>query len=108
MLVIDIGSVLNRFDDLVDEFNQAVKEYGIRFITGDGRLRTMRCRKNVSAPKQQLRKPLQQKGKSLFHLKRHGTMLVHDLDIAQPRTVKVSTICQFKDFESTQWNRVRH
>lgn len=108
MLVIDIGSALNHFDDMVDEHNQGVKEYGIRFITADGRLRTMRCRKNVSAPKQQLRKPLEPKGKSLFHLKRHGTMLVHDLDIEQARTVKVSTICHFKNFESNEWNRVRH
>jgi hypothetical protein len=108
MGVIDIGSVLNKFDDTVDEFNQAVKEYQIRFITGDGRLRTMRCRKNVRNPHQQLRAPLARKSKTMFNLQRHGTLLVNDLDLDRPRTVKVATICQFKDFQQTDWNRVRH
>ncbi len=108
MGVIDIGTVLNHFDDTVDELNQDVKEYTIRFITGDGRLRTMRCRKNVQNPKQQLRAPLPHKSKSLFNLKRHGTMLVHDLDIDEPRTVKVATFCHFKNFQESTWSRVRH
>lgn len=106
--VMDIGSVLNHFDDMVDEQNQAVKEFTLRFFTGDGRLRTMRCRKNVKSPKQQLRGPLPAKSRSLFNLKKHGTMLVHDLDIDQPRTVKVATITHFKNYQSTEWNRVRH
>lgn len=106
--VIDIGTVLNHFDDTVDELNQAVKDYGIRFITHEGRLRTMQCRKNVKAPQQQLRGPLPAKSRSMFNLKKHGTMLVHDLDIDKPRTVKVATIVQFKNFQSTEWNRVRH
>ncbi len=108
MGVIDIGSVLNKFDDTVDELNQHVKEYEIRFITGDGRLRTMRCRKNVRNPSQQLRSPLQAKAKTMFNLQRHGTMLVNDLDIDRPRTVKVATICHFKDFQNNNWNRARH
>lgn len=109
MGVIDIGSVLNHFDDMVDELNQEVKEYGLRFITSDGRLRTMRCRKNVRSPKMQLRAPLQAKGKAMFNLKKHGTMLLSDLDTEDGlRTVKVATICHFKNHQSTEWNRVRH
>jgi hypothetical protein len=108
MGVIDIGTVLNKFDDTVDELDATVKEYGIRFITIDGRLRTMRARKNVKSPKQQLRKPTEERGNRMFNLKRNGVMLVHDLAIDQPRTVKVATICAFKDFNQSTWNNVRH
>jgi hypothetical protein len=108
MGVFDIGTVLNKFDDTVDEINSTVKEYGIRFITADGRVRTMRARKNVKAPTQQLSKPLEKRGKQTFHLKRNGTMLMHDLDISEPRFVKVATIFAFKDFNSSTWHNVRH
>lgn len=108
MNVIDIGTVLNHFDDTVDEQDLTVKEYGIRFITADGRLRTMRARKNVKSPKQQLRAPHQERGKGLYSLKRNGTMLVHDLDANEPRAVKVATFCAFKDFNSSTWLTVRH
>lgn len=107
-MVIDIGTVLNKFDDTVDELNATVKEYGIRFITADGRVRTMRARKNVKSPNQQLRKPLEERGKKMFNLKRNGLMLVHDLVIDEPRTVKVATIFAFKDFNQSTWNNVRH
>lgn len=108
MSEIDIGTVLQKFDDTVDEAQLTVKQYGIRFITADGRLRTMRARKNVKSPKQKLSKPLQPKGKVMFNLQRNGTMLVHDLDIDDPRTVKVASICAFKDFQSSTWLNVRH
>ncbi len=107
MSVIDIGTVLNHFDDTVDERDLTVKEYGIRFITGDGRLRTMRARKNVKSPKQGLVSK-QKRGKGLFNLKRNGTMLVHDLDLDKPRTIKVATFCAFKDFNSQTWLTIRH
>jgi len=105
---IDIGSVLTKFDDTYDDVSMNVKEYGIRFITSDGRVRTMRCRKNVTTPKVKLRKPLSSTGRTMFHLKRNGTMLVHDLDIDQPRTVKVFSISHFRDFNETEWATVRH
>lgn len=108
MTTIDIGSVLKRFDDTVDEHDLTVKDYGIKFITADGRLRTMRCRKNVKSPKQQLRGPLSERGKMKYNLKRAGTMLVHDLAIDQPRSVKVSAICFFADHNSKQYSRVFH
>lgn len=108
MNVIDIGTVLQKFDDTYDEQDLTVKEYGLRFITADGRLRTMRARKNVKSPKQQLQAPLAKRAKGLFNLKRNGTMLVQDLDKAVPRTVKVFACCAFKDFNSNPWLNVRH
>lgn len=108
MASIDIGSVLKRFDDTVDEHDLTVKDYGIKFITSDGRLRTMRCRKNVRNPKQQLRKPLSPRGKVMYNLQRAGTMLVHDLALDQPRSVKVAAICFFADHNSKTYSRVFH
>jgi hypothetical protein len=105
---IDIGTVLNKFDDTVDEVSSIVKEYGIRFITADGRLRTMRGRKNVKSPKQQLDKPLDPRGGVQWNLQANGTMLVHDLDIAEPRACKVAMFCGFKDFNSSTWLTVFH
>jgi hypothetical protein len=109
MNTIDIGTVLNKFDDTYDERDSAVKEYGIRFITEDGRLRTMRCRKGVKAPRQQLTEGgNQERGKFRYNLKRNGTILVHDLDINESRSPKVAMICQFKDFNSNTWLKVYH
>lgn len=109
MNTIDIGTVLNKFDDTYDERNQAVKEYGIRFITEDGRLRTMRCRKGVKAPQQQLVKEGNQpRGKFRFNLQYHGAILLHDLDINESRSPKVAMITQFKDYKSSTWVNVYH
>lgn len=108
MNLIDIGTVLNKFDDTVDERDSAVKEYGIRFITADGRVRTMRARKGVKSPLQQLRKPNQPRGKGQFNLQRHGTMQVYDIAIGEIRAVKVAGIFAFKDFKQTAWYKVRH
>lgn len=108
MASIDIGTVLRHFDDTVDEHDLTVKNYGIKFITADGRLRTMRARKNVRSPKQQLRAPLNARGRVMYNLKRNGTMLVHDLEINQPRSVKVAAICFFADHGSKQFHRVFH
>lgn len=107
MSEVDIGTVLRKFDDTVDLVTSEVKEYGIRFITRDGRLRTMRARKNVKAPKQQLAKPLDPKGKVMYNLKRAGVILLQDLKINEPRSVKVACITQFRDYKSNQWHRVR-
>ncbi|HEY3403886.1 MAG TPA: hypothetical protein VGK59_10895 [Ohtaekwangia sp.] len=105
---IDIGSVLNHFDDTVNERTSEVNEYFIRFITNDGKLRTMRARKGVRSPKQGLRKPHQPKGKFRYNLKRNGTMLVFDLDLNEYRTVKVAHIFGFRTKQHPSWNRVFH
>lgn len=106
--MIDIGTVLQKFDDTYDDHNLQVKEYGIRFITSDGRLRTMRARKNVASPQRGLNKPHQARGKFRFNLKRNGTMLLSDLDLNESRAVKVAAICGFRDFKKTEWQNVRH
>jgi len=106
--MIDIGTVLRHFDDTVDEMDLSVKEYGIRFITADGRLRTMRARKNVKEPKRGMRKPLANKGRVMYNLKRNGTMLVQDLELNEPRAVKVAAITAFRDYNSPEWHNVFH
>lgn len=108
MAVIDIGTVLNKFNDTYDERSSVVKSYEIMFITADGRVRTMRARKNVKSPKQQLQAPLQKRAKGLFNLQRHGTILLHDLTLNEARTVKVATIFGFKDFKQQTLHNLRH
>lgn len=105
---IDIGTVLRKLDDTVDLHDLHVKTYGLRFITAKGYLRTIHARKNVRNPKQQLRVPLKEKGRVLFNLKRNGTLLLHDLNVNEPRAVKVAMITHFKDFNSSTWSKVFH
>lgn len=107
MSVIDIGTVLRRFDDTIDLVTNEVKSYGIRFITADGRLRTMTARKNVKAPRQQLGQPHDERGKFMYNLKRAGVMLLHDLKLNEPRSVKVACITHFRDYRDTKWHTVR-
>lgn len=108
MAVIDIGTVLDKFNDTYDEKTAVVKHYGIMFITADGRVRTMDARKNVKSPKQELREPLRKRAKGLFNLQRHGTILLEDLTQREARTVKVPTIFGFRDFKQTTLHNVRH
>ena len=107
MAVIDIGTVLNKFNDTYDEHNSVVKHYGIMFITADGRVRTMDARKNVKSPKQASTGSAP-RAKGMFNLQRHGTILLEDLAKAEARTVKVATIFGFKDFNQSTWYNVRH
>lgn len=107
MEVIDIGTVLAKFDDTIDEVSHAVKEFGIRFITSEGRVRTMRARKNVKSPSLKIQTP-EERGKLMYNLKRNGVMLLEDLDINEPRSVKVAMIFGFRDFSSSTWLRVKH
>ena len=93
--MIAIDKVLQHLDNTYDEETQVVNEYGLRFITEDGRVRTMRAKKKLKAPKQQLRKPLEVRGKFSYHLQRLGNMLVEDVDLNAPRTVKPSMFFAF-------------
>jgi hypothetical protein len=106
MSAIDIGTVLAKFDDQVNEINFAVNTYQVRFITADGRLRTLHGRKNVKSPHQQLATPLEARGKVNYNLKRAGIMLLHDLEAQAPRTVKPATFCHF--LHSGTWLKIRH
>lgn len=93
--MIGIDKVLQHLDNTYDEHTQVVNEYGIRFITQDGRVRTMRAKKKLKAPKQALRKPTEERGKHKYNLQRLGNMLVEDLDLQEPRTVKPSMFFAF-------------
>lgn len=112
--MIDIGTVLLKFDDTYNEQTMQVKNYGIKFITKDGRIRTMQARKNVKSPRTPVDRTdtniiaKRTRRKGLFNLQRHGTMLVNDLHRGEPRTVKVANIFAFRDFNSTTWLNVSH
>lgn len=103
MDVIDIGSVLNRFNDTVDLRTTEVKIYGIRFLRDNGTIRTMLCRKNVKTPGRGKKKPV---GDGMYNLKRTGTLLVGEGELM--RSVKPASIFQFKDHNSKEWIRVHH
>lgn len=104
--MIGIDKVLQHFDDTYDEASFTVKEYGLRFITEDGRVRTMRAKKKLKAPKQGLIKPTSDRGKFKFHMQRMGNMLVEDLDLKSPRTVKPAMFSHFKT--SNGWEAIYH
>ena len=116
--MIGIDKVLQHFDDTYDEANFNVKEYGLRFITEDGRVRTMRAKKKLKAPKQQLRKSTEERGKYKYNLQRHGNMLVEDLDLNEPRTVKPAMFFAFalvtseapklKKLTNAHWQPIYH
>jgi hypothetical protein len=98
-----IAEVLQKFNDTYDEQRFEVRDYGIRFITADGRLRTMQARKNIKPPGSGLRKPV---GNAFANLQRSGIMLVSEG--AQQRSVKPATICAFKDYKADTWQTVYH
>lgn len=105
---IAIERVLKNFDDTLDERSMEVKEFGVKLITSDGRLRTMRAHKLVKAPKQQLSQPLSVRGGISYNLKRNGVMMLEDLDRQEPRSTKPSMFFAFKDFQSSTWQNVFH
>lgn len=108
MAQISIEQVLRRFDTTVDEATMEVKEYGVRFITSDGRLRTMRARKLTKEPRRQLQAPLSARGGITYNLKRNSTMMMEDLDRNEPRAVKVAMITGFKELKDSTWLTVFH
>lgn len=104
---IDIGTVLNHFDNTVDEQTLEVRKYGLQFLTADGRVRTINARKQVKYPELP-REGGSKSPKAQFNLKRNGAILVADLDLGQPRTIKVASIAFFRKHDSSTWLTVRH
>lgn len=104
---IDIGTVLNKFNDTVDERTNQVKQYGIRFINDRGEQRELTCRKNIKSPRQGKEGSVD-RGREMFNLKRNGVMLVRAEHEDHPRTIKTSMIYGFKDFNSQTWLNVFH
>ena len=107
MAQISIERVLQHFDNTVDEATMEVKEYCVRFITADGRLRTMRARKLTKEPKRQMRAALPSRGGISYNLKRNSTMMMEDIDRKEPRAVKVAMITGFKE-KNSNWLTVFH
>ncbi len=105
---IAIERVLKNFDDTIDERSLQVKEFCLKLITSDGRLRTMRAHKLVKAPKQQLSQPLNSRGGISYNLKRNGVMMLQDLDKQEPRSTKPSMFFAFKEFQSSTWQNIFH
>lgn len=104
---IDIGTVLNKFNDTVDERTQVVNHYGIRFLNAQGEKREIFCRKNIKSPKQEIQGS-QDRGREMYNLKRNGVMLVKAQGEDHPRTIKTSMIFQFRDRNSSTWLNVFH
>lgn len=109
--MISIDKVLACFDDTYNELDQTVNSYSLRFITADGRVRTMHAKKKLKAPKQGLRKPLEARGKTNYNLQRLGNMLVEDMELQAPRTVKPATFFAFSkstQSQPTHWETIYH
>ena len=109
-LAIDIGTVLNKIDNTVDDDSLEVKTFGLRFLTDKGISELIDCRKNVRDPfkgKQTAKHQLPAKGKFKYNLKRKGTILLTS-HLKDYRSVLVSAIYEFKDFKSNRWLRVKH
>ncbi|MCO6367847.1 hypothetical protein GBO34_00780 [Roseivirga pacifica] len=107
---IDIGSVLNEFNNTVDESTNEVLEYDIMFLampkeTGNAYVREMRARKNVKSPKRQMTER-NSRGKQQFNLKFEGIMLLHDTRGEVTRSVKTRMIFAFKRPNEKTWCRV--
>lgn len=105
---IDIGTVLNKFNDTVDDHTHEVKTFGIRFLKADGSIRTMIARKNVKQPKTGFKPKANEKGKLNYNLQYNGVMLLTDTEANGSRAVKTSMIFGFRDHRSSTWLNVRH
>lgn len=104
---IDIGTVLARFNDTVDERTQTVNHFGIRFINNRGEIRELFCRKNVKSPKQRIT-GRDERGREMYNLQRNGVMLVQAQGESHPRTIKTAMIFNFRDCNSRTWLKVFH
>jgi hypothetical protein len=104
---IDIGTVLNKFNDTTDIHSGAVKTFGLRYINDRGEKREHICRKNIKSPKQ-AKSGSEERGKEMYNLKYNGVMLIKAQGEDHPRTIKTCMIYSFKDFQSSTWLNVFH
>lgn len=104
---IDIGSVLQKIDQYLDDFDQ-VKTFGIRYLKAPGIEGEMTdCRKNVKDPKRARTGKVDKRAKSQFSLKERGIIRMHNEEKGY-RDITVACIYQFKDHKSSRWIAVRH
>lgn len=106
--MIDIGTVLNKLSDTVDEFSNETKEFGLKVLVADGDVREMLCRKNAKLKSSSKQGGTHVKGKLNYNLQMKGALLLYDVEVKEFRSIKAACILQFKDFKSNDWLDVRH
>jgi len=104
---ISIENVLIRLNDTVDYESLEVKKYGIRFITSEGEIREITCKKRTKQPKAAITKH-DPRGNQFYSLQGKGVIMLDDLDAGMIITVKPAMIYGFKDCQSTKWLNVYH
>lgn len=102
--MIDTATALNLMNDTYDLERDQVKTFGLRFISKGGFREIYNARKGVKHPKQQRAKQTN-RGKS--HKKYHGVVQIFDEDIQEFRDIKFAGIVGFRDYNTTEWIRVR-
>ena len=107
---IDIGTVLNKLNDTVDQQTQDVKVFGLRFLVklkpGQGVTREMIVRKNVKAPKQ--KHSVQERGKGTYSLQKNGILRAYSEERGHPIDIKTAMIYGFRDYKESYWLNVFH
>lgn len=109
MSKIDIATVLNHFDNVYDEASNAVRSYGIRFITARGtKQEIFDARKNVKNPKAKTTGKADGKSKQKYNLKEFGTMKLYNENSEEYRDVKVAHMVEFRPHNSKTWIPIYH
>lgn len=104
---IDIGSVLMKIDEYIDQFGN-VKSFGLRYLKHPGvEGEMLDCRKNVKDPKRARTGNKDKRAKSEFSLKERGVIRMHN-DEKGFRDITVACIFEFKDHKSNRWVPVKH
>jgi len=106
---IDISSVLNQFDLMVDEITQQVKTFGIRYITASGKLGEIwDARKNVKNPKAEITDAKSERSKQKYNLKEYGVMKLFNENTEEYRDIKVAHMIEFRPHNSKTWIPIYH
>lgn len=104
---IGIEEVLNKVNDTVDQYDSAVKTFGLRFITSEGEKREIEARKYTRGSKQEL-VGKDNRGKDFYNLQRNGVILLVDITNQRTISVKPAMVYGFKDYQSDSWLNVFH
>ncbi len=88
---ISIGVVLARMEITHDAGGPV--SFDIEFIKDDGTIRIMTAQNHVKHGKNG--GGTGEKSKFKYHLKENGTVLLYDVDLGKPRTVRIDRIMRF-------------
>jgi hypothetical protein len=106
---IDISSVLNQFDLVIDESSNQVRTLGIRYITASGKVgEIFDARKNVKNPMAKVDGERSPRSKQKYHLKEHGAMKLYNENSEEYRDIKVAHMIEFRPFNSKKWIPIYH